>query len=222
MFRRKKYTTKKPTLARQVAVIKKTLRQRKPEVKHFDTSATGALPDNNPTLLLAPYRNIVQGTGDFQSRIGDKISMKKFQFRSIWSLTTTATQAVRCRTIAFIYKRNPDAITTAFSTIINLYLSSTTINTTISPMAFRDWDNQKSFVTLYDKTRMLRSTGNEVSAGSVINWDWVLRIPSSCSQIDYVNNGSSIASNELIIAFLTETDSGVSVNYQYRMQYIDC
>lgn len=215
--KRKFYRKGRKGLAAKVAKLTRMVKVIKPEIKHFDTYAT-VLPDNNPTVALTPYRNIIQSTGDFQGRIGDKIGMKSFRIRTSWLLTAGAVGR-RCRMIAFTYKYNPDAVTSTLSTIINLYLASSTLNSASAPLAFVDWDNKGSFTTLYDKSRMINNTSDLTSPN--IKWDFTIKFPPASRTVNYVNNGSTISRNELFIFFMQELDTGISVDYNYRMEYYD-
>jgi len=216
VYRKRRYTTKKPTLARQVAVIKKTLRARKPELKFYGVSSLSNAVDNNPTLIISPYRSITNGDGDFGQRVGDVLRVGSFHWRSSWLLTGSTPRKVRM--IAFIYKRNPDAVVSNFSTIINLYMNSATVDSEAVVSTFPDWDNRRSFVTIYDKTRVINPI---VDAGSMIQWDTTFKIPQAYRQVQYVNDGSDISANELIIAMIQQYDTNCTVNYQYRYTYTD-
>jgi len=213
---RKRKATKKPTLTRQVALIKKTLTARKPELKHFDTVTSGAIPSTSG-ILYTPFASIQQGLEDYGKRIGDLVRANMLSVRATFE-SPPDTEPVQLRMIVFTYKRNPDAVVTNTNTIINLYLSSTTHATAQFVRAWRDWDNQKSFVTHYDKTFVLKS--DSADNGGMLVKALNLKIPESVSQIQYVNNGSLISANELFLLFIA--DSSLStVDFQTRISYTD-
>jgi hypothetical protein len=120
---------------------------------------------------------------------------------------------------AFIYKQNPDAINSTWATVVNLYLSSAYMNSISAVLADRDHDNSKSFVTLYDKTRVMNPNGENTSAK--IQWDVNLSTPSTYQNITYSAGTTAITHNELYIGFLQEFDSAITVDYHYRYYYID-
>lgn len=218
-YRRKKTTTKKPTLTRQVATLKKMVIAQKPEMKYYDVASTGNLIDNNPTINITPYRNIVQGNLDFANRVGDQIRVNSLHFRSTWTLN--GGYPYRARMFAFIYKRNPDSVASSWSTIVNLYLSSTYMNTVSAVLAERDWDNRASFVTIYDKSRVFNPTDTDVNAAHKTIWDVTLKIPTKYKQVQYVDGGTSVSKNELFIGFIQESDAVLYMNYHYRFSYTD-
>jgi len=217
-FKRKKTTNNKPTLTRQVAIIKKLVHKQKPELKYYDVASTGNTVDNLPSYSITPYRNITQGTSDFANRIGDQIRVSSLHFKTIW--TNTAVYGSRARIFAFIYKRNPDQVVSSWSTIVNLYLSSAYMNTTSAVLAERDFDNRASFVTLYDKTRII-PTATLATGYSALNWDFSLRIPQKYQLVQYVNAGTAVAMNELFIGFIQENDTAIACANHYRMYYTD-
>lgn len=216
-FKRRRFHRKKTTLAKKVAKLSKLVKISKPEIKHFDLSATVGPLTNNPTIYVSPLSNIVQGSGDFQNRIGDKINVKSLRFRTCLSLAAGAVGGQRVRVLAFLFRRNPDAITTTFSTVINLYLSSTTMNTTLAPMAWIDWDNKGSFKTLMDKSVIL----NNVDATIARKYKMDFNVPLKGTKVDYVNNGSTMSKNEIYVCWISENDTGVDLQYQYRVEYTD-
>lgn len=215
--KRKYYRKGRKTLAAKVAKLTKMVRVAKPEIKHYDLSGT-LIPDNNPTVAFTPYRNLVQGSGDFQNRIGDKIMAKTMRIRTTWALTAGAVGR-RCRMIAFTYKYNPDAVTTSLSTIINLYLSSSTLNSSLAPLAYLDWDNKGSFHTLYDKSRTISNISDLTSPYH--KWDFTIKIPTASRPVHFVNNGSTVSRNELFVFLIQELDTGISVDFNYRFEYTD-
>jgi len=216
--RYRKRKTNKPSLARQVAVLKKTVATRAPERKYYDVASTSNSVDNLPSINITPYRQISQGLLDYGNRIGDKIRVSPtFRLKTTWLLNGAT--PVRIRMFAFIYKQNPDAINSTWATVVNLYLSSAYMNSVSAVLADRDHDNAKSFVTLYDKTRVMNPNGENTSAK--IQWDVNLSTPSTYQNITYYAGGTSITHNELYIGFLQEFDSAVTVDYHYRYYYID-
>ena len=83
---------------KSTSVVKKLVKKvnklyRGIETKHSRTSGLGALPDNDPTLAIYPYAAISQGSGDYSSRVGDKITSRFLKFKSVWTLT----ELNRCR-----------------------------------------------------------------------------------------------------------------------------
>jgi len=217
-FRRKK-TTKKPTLKRQVAIINKLVKQQKPELKHYDVGSTGVSIDNNPTFALTPCRNISNGTTDFGTRVGDKILQKAFKVKAQLFLAAASTVGERVRVFAFIYKKNPDQVVSTWATVVNLYLSSTTMNTSTAPFAFLDWDNHSSFKTLYDKTHTLNV--QDSTAAYVKNIDFTIKIPSRYQKVSYVASSAAPSDNELYVGVVSTTDTLVTMAYNTRYYYTD-
>lgn len=204
-------------LAKKVSKLTKIVMAQKPELK-YSWNYSNPTINNAPTAGIFPYRSITVGTGDLNNRIGDNISVKKFTMRG-WLDLPAGSNGQIVRFIAFIYKRNPDAITTAFPTIINLYLESTTMNTVYSPLAYTDWDNHSGFATLADKRVVINPTTSD--KGTKMNFDMTLSIPKAYQEVEYSNGGVYPTSNELIIAFIGDNDDIVSYTHSYRFTYTD-
>lgn len=213
----KRKTTKKPTLKRQVAIIKKLVQAAKPELK-YSWNYNNVTIDNLPTSFVFPYRTISQGTTDLGNRIGDDIMVKKCKFTG-WLDLPAGSNAQIFRFIAFIFKKNPDGVTSSFSTIINLYLESTNMNTVQAPNAFMDWDNHSSFVTLYDKKVAINPSTSDKGTKRV--FDVSLSIPAKYQHVAYANGGTTPAENELVIAFLSDNDNIVYYTYTFKVSYTD-
>lgn len=214
-----KINPKKQTLAKKVKKIEKTLRLRKPEVKYSRLYSNHSI-NNGPTAAIFPYRSIALGTGDDDGRIGDRISVLNVNVKGYFLLFPTY-QSTVVRTIAFIYKHNPDAITTSFATIINLYLDSTSMNTNQAVNSFKDVNNKDSFVTLYDKRHTINMI-DPVTTSTKRTFDFNLRIPAKYKQVEYADGGTSNPThNELIIAQISDTDDLLGYYYQVHTNYID-
>lgn len=214
-----KKPTKTSKLSKKVSKLTRMVKAQKPETKYYDVAVTGTLVDNNPTQFVAPYRQLTVGTADFAQRIGDTIRVNNLKFRSTWTLN--AGYPYRVRMFAFIYKRNPDSVNSSWSTIVNLYLSSAYMNSTSANLSERDWDNRASFVTIYDKFRIMNPTDTNVSAAKKMIWDVNLVIPKKYKTVQYVNGSTSVSQNELFIGFIQESDANVYVDYHYRYTYTD-
>lgn len=215
----RKRTTKKPTLARQVAVIKRTLRTVKPEVKYYRTYGTQYLYQAG--TLITPLKNITQGLSDYGNRVGDKIMLKNFKFRSLVELATAIPYA-NVRYILFQFKSNPDNVTSTASTIINFIAESATNNTTYFPFCFMDWDNKSAFRILKDTGPIVINNPN-VGAGAYareINVNVSFKGPSKA--VEYFGGGTSIAKNELFLLCISNYASA-SINqlYDYQLSYTD-
>jgi len=206
---------KAPTLQKRVRKLERNFFQQ--EVKHYDYAGT-LLPDYTGTVITSPYRLIAQGDTD-TTRDGDKLTVRTMTLRSSWLLNIGQTTACRCRLIAFIYKNNPDSITTSFATIINLYLQSI-LTSSQAPLARQDWDNHGAFVTLYDKSRIIPVQGTTV--GQKVNWDVSLKIPQKYREVSYSAGSSSITNNELYWVFITDRAStAVDCDYNIRTTFRD-
>lgn len=218
--RSRKAYKKRRSVKKDIAVIKKQLRARRPETKHVDSTVIAAGVDNNPTFNIRPYTAIGQGTGDYAERIGDQIKAKFFNCRiQFYKASTIDSRPRRIRLGAFIYKKNPDNAVFSFSTIINLYLASTSMNGTNAPMAFRDWDNHSSFHTLYDKLYVLNQNS---SVEKLLAADFTIRIPTAYQAVQFVAAGTgNVCQNELIVFAIQSEDAGVAVDYQWRLSYTD-
>lgn len=214
---RRRQKQKKETLAKKVSKIEKQLVARKPEVKYSWNYSSPTI-NNGPTAGIFPYRSIAVGTSDLNGRIGDKIHVQSFKCKGYLKLPAAyASSSFRC--IAFVYKHNPDAITTSFATIINLYLESTLMNTNQAINSWVDHDNKDSFATLYDKTIAV----NQYSASTdkVVPYNFSVKIPKKYQGVDYSNGGAYPSENELIIAFLSDTDDLLLYYLNYMVTYTD-
>lgn len=208
---------RKQTLTTKVNKLAKVIKRNKPEVK-YSTDYASVLLDNNPTGSLFPYRLISQGILDINNRIGDNIYVRNIKIQGNLFMAANASPSI-VRTIAFVYKKSPDVVITSFATLINLYLNSTTMNTNQSVNAFRDWDNTSSFATLYDRKQLLAPADSSVSMTKPYNFSF--KIPEAYRNVKYYNGGVYPTQNELIIAFITDTDSIVTYIYTYQMTYTD-
>lgn len=205
------------TLAKKVNRIQRIVNRDKPEKKHYEIGAIGGVMNNDPQFVLFPTRQITTGTSDFGSRIGDKITQVNYNFRG--DLLFTGVSGVRVRLIAFIYKHNPDQAISTWSTIINLYLTSSVMNGVTAPLAYKDWDNNSSFATLYDKYHILNpvdSTGTAVVRKKV---DFNVKIPKAYQEVNYINGGQTPTKNELFICAISSSDSAVTCDYNSRYTY---
>jgi len=209
-------------LEKKVRAIEKRLPSMMPEVKHYDNYGS-ILPDYTGTVCVSPFRGVVQGDTD-GTRTGDKLLVRTATLRSTWAINTNNDGDRRVRLIAFIYKKNPDAITTSYSTIINLYLQSI-LSSDQAPIARQDWDNHGSFKTIYDKSRVIKCSSNNLNLESKIIWDVSLRIPKKYRQIAYSVGSGNITENELIWCFIQDgsggSDTVVEVDYNMRHTYTD-
>lgn len=189
------------------------------EHKYLDSGGAAIVLDNNPTIHYRFLQGITTGTTDASTRIGDKITLgSTIRWRSVmYTAPETAAQTVRL--IAFVVKQNPDGIAVAFSTIINLYLNSSYMNSPLAVLAPQDYDNRFNFVTLYDQ----KKTIHPGAAGTLsqIQWDANIRVPSSCRNIQYFNSTAGISKNELIIALISQYDSTVTMDYSVHFTYTD-
>lgn len=224
MAYKKKYVPKRRKTYKRKSVVKKLVKRvaklyKNIETKHYRIDGLGALPDNNPTLAIRPYPNITQGVTDYGSRIGDKINVKYLRFNSVWELGA-GEYARTARIIVFSMKNNPDGIASAWSTIWNLYMESTYANSVNIVNGVRDWDNRKNFVTHYDVKRTLNKTADS-DASQDFKWDFTVKIPVSCQNVQYFNNSTAVTKNELFIALLQDTDSALSINYVTEFFYSD-
>lgn len=209
---------KRNTLAKKVATLTKKVNILKPELKHYDATALATTINNNPTFAILPTRQIVNGTSDFGQRVGDKILQKQFKFRGDMYLAF-GSPGQRVRFIAFIYKRNPDQVVSPFATVINLYLASATMDTVAAPLAFLEWDNNKSFMTLYDKTHIIN--GDDAALSKLKSVDFTVNIPKSCQQVAFSASTAAPTQNELYVCAISSSDTVTSINYNYRYTYVD-
>jgi len=220
---KKKYVPKKRRSFKRKSTIKKLAKKvnkltRQVETKYYNISGLGALPDNNPTLGIRPYTNISQGLTDYGSRIGDKITVKYLRLNTQWELGA-GVAGRSARIIVFVMKENPDSVAAAWSTIWNLYQESAYANSINVVNGVLDYDNRSGFTTLYDVKRDLNPTNDTLA--STHKWNVNIKIPVRCQKVQYVNNGATISRNELFIALLQDTDTGLSVNYVSQFFYSD-
>jgi len=215
----KKRTTKNNTLAKKVAKLEKTVRFRAPETKHVDDNANGAVIDNNPSWFISPARAISLGEADFSERIGDKVTLKHLQFRgNFYKVVSVSNVPTRVRLIAFIYKKNPDQVVSTWSTIVNLYLTSGGMNSLQAPMTFKEWDNHGSFKTLYDKTYIIN---HDTAADKMVKCDFGITIPKAYSKVSFNVSSQAPTENELFVCAIQSADTGLLLDFQYRLTYID-
>lgn len=210
-------SARRNVLLARVNKIAKMVRAAKPELKYAWNYASTAIT-NDPTAGIFPHRSITQGLTDVGSRVGDDIKSKRFTCTGALQLPALSNGQV-FRAIAFIYKKNPDAITTSFATIINLYLESTTMNTSYAPYAFMDWDNHGDFATLYDRTVVINPSDSAYTTLKKFNFSF--NIPKKYENCVYANGGTYPSENELVIAFVSSGDSVVTYNYTWRLSYTD-
>jgi len=188
------------------------------EPKYWEISGIGALPTNDPSLAVRPYGTISQGDADVGERIGDVLSVSKVHFHTTWNLAAAAAGR-KCRIVAMIFKHNPDAVTTATSTIWNLCMESAQANSINVVNGFRDHDNMSGFSVIMDKAFVLNASDSAVITSKSINF--TLNIPKKYRQVHYVNNGTLISRNELLVYFVQEADTAVDINYVCRFDYTD-
>jgi len=93
------------------------------------------------------------------------------------------------------------------------------MNSQSAVLADKDFDNRKSFITLYDQTRIIHPPPQTGALG--MKWNFNLKFPKSCQLVNYVNAGTSVSQNELFIGFLQENDLNVTINNHYRLYYTD-
>lgn len=213
-FRRKSYK-RKSTLKKLTRKVNKLYRGI--ETKHYNISGLGALPDNNPTLAIRPYPSITQGLTDFGSRIGDKITVKYMKFKSTWEFGSAFGKIGRI--VAFIMKDNSDGIASSWSTVWNLYSESAYANSVNIVNAGVDYDNKKNFVTLYDEKRAFNPQQDTLAQSYI--WDFTIKIPAKCQNVQYIGASTTVVRNELFIALIQDTDSGMSINYVTEFYYSD-
>lgn len=213
---RRKASGRKSAIKKLAKKVNKLYKQ--VESKHFRVAGLGALPDNNPTLAIRHYPNISQGDIDYGNRIGDKITMKRVTFRSVWEHGAGYSGRVG-RIVVFVMKDNSDGIASAWSTIWNLYSESTYANSLNVVNAGHDYDNRGNFVTLYDKTMCFNP--DIADKAKVYKWDFSLTIPPRLQNVQYFAGGVTVVKNELFIALLQDSDTGLSVNYVSEVFYTD-
>jgi len=213
--KRRRSFKKRSTIKKLVKKVNKLYRGI--ETKHYNISGLGALPDNNPTLAIRPYPSITQGLTDFGSRIGDKITVKYLRFKSTWEIGPAAGKVGRI--VAFIMKDNSDGIASAWSTVWNLYSESAYANSINVVNAGTDYDNKRNFVTLYDQKRVFNPQQSTLNQSYV--WDFNIKIPTKCQNVQYIGASTTVVKNELFIALLQDTDSGMAINYVSEFYYSD-
>lgn len=214
--KRRSFKSRKPTVKKLAKKVNRLYRAI--EHKYHEISGIGALPTNDPTLAIRPYGTIFQGDSDVSERIGDVITVKQVRFQMSWELLT-GFSGRKFRVVAMVYKNNPDAITTATSTIWNLCMESAQANSVNAVNCFRDHDNMKSFAVIKDFSFTINPT--DTLAGTTKNVNFVVNIPQRYQQIQYVANGTTISRNELLVYLVAETDGVSSINYVCRFNYTD-
>jgi len=217
-YRKRKVYKKKNNLAKKVTQIQKKLKLFSPEVKHVDAYATTLAIDNNPTAGIFPYRAIAKGTGDYAERIGDDILAKYFQIKGSFILGAGA-GADRFRVVAWIIKNNPDGINSAFSTNINLMLDSAHMNTVEAVNSFLEWDNNANYAKIYDK--MYTINPSTATLPTAKPFSVYIRIPNRYRKVQYTAGTVYPTANELVVAFISQSDTGIVTNFVTRTAYQD-
>lgn len=218
VYRKRRNYKRKEPLAKKVAKIQKQLVARKPETKYSWNYGSPTI-NNGPTAGIFPYRSIAVGTSDLNGRIGDKIHVNSFKCKGYLKLPATyASSAFRC--IAFVYKHNPDAITTSFATIINLFLESTLMNTNQAINSYLDHDNKSSFAVLYDKFFPVNAIAPTV-CDKIQPYNFTVRLPKKYRDVEFSNGGVYPAKNELVILFMSDTDDLLLYYHNYMLTYTD-
>jgi len=211
-------------MAKKIHKIERTLAQRRPETKHQDGSMLAILPKNDGSVMLSPLRNVAQGLSDNTNRIGDKITLKRFTYRSVvYSAAPVTDEALRV--IVFSFKNNPDSNVPFTSAIPNLFLTSAYLGGTNAPYAFQDWDNHGTFKVHYDKTRILKVQFHQpITYSPVSRWKWNITIdfPPGSSEVDWLNGSTTaVTKNEFYVLWLSSTNGTLGVDGSYRLTYID-
>lgn len=136
----KKNTYRKATLTRRVNKIAKTLRQNKPEKKHFDKALDFSCTNNEaPTSMCDIAEGI--GSGD---RIGLRVRPLSLHCNYQLQWNNTATQQTSCRVIIFLDKESDGAVPTR----AQIFEGGGTANTTT---LLNNINEGSRFVILYNK-----------------------------------------------------------------------
>lgn len=191
----------------------------KPELKYAQPTTTISATVNYGGAILAPYRYIAQGTGDANTRIGDKIRATGLQMRMSFFFPATLSNTVY-RVVAFIYKHNPDNVIVNTNTILNMYMDSLYHNTSQAPLFLRDFDNRFAFKTLYDRTFSYSKDTTTVPANKPHQLR--LKIPAKYAQINYFQGGTQPNRNELFILLINDKSaSDLFCDWNFRLTYTD-
>jgi len=211
-------------MAKKIHKIEKTLALRRPETKHQDGQMSAILPRNDGTAAVSILRSVAQGLSDNTNRIGDKITLKRFTFRSVvYSAAPVTDEPLRM--IVFSYKYNPDQVTSTPSAVVNLFLTSALMSGTNAPYTFQDWDNHGAFKVHYDKTRIMKVQHHPPAGDAAVSrWKWYFNIdfPPGSREVDWLNGSTTvICKNEFFILWLSANNGTLGVDGAYRLTYLD-
>lgn len=229
-YRRKRYTKKRTygkrrraTLPVKVTRLSRQVARLKPETKFYFANGAASALSNDFNAMIAPCRDIAQGSPDAGYRIGDTIRIASYQL-DIRTFLAAGAPTKLLRVIVFTYKHNPDSITTAFATIGNLLMeTSYANNSAYAPMAPFDHDNRASFCVHYDKIFHIKPDNGAATAtyGSYRHIRIRPKISNRFREVQYVGAGQTISRNELMVLLITNDDSTMVYDYIGHFRYTD-
>lgn len=207
------------SLAAEVNKIKKQLAVRAPEKKYSIYSPSPGQTANwaGLTSIDSLLSNIVVGTGDFNQRIGDKITITGCRLKYRFNIPS-ANQGALIRVIVFSVKKNPDNIITMGS-MPNLIMESTYMGTVQAPHAPYDHDNRASFIVHYDKVKQFNQAN--VGQTTYVNWPVRFSLGKTGRKINFIAGTASMASNGLYALVLTDQSATINYNLMSWVNYYD-
>lgn len=202
---------------RQIATLLREIRGRRPEMKYTELAVNNSSYANTlGTGSFICWPAIAQGTADFNSRIGDRITAWRLQSR--WTLAVApAVGVVKVRIIYFVYKENPDVVTPSPATVCNFYMNSTYDATPNIVNGTRDYDNRRDFTTLYDQSFVItQQFAAQTPLKSV-----VVNLDLKKMKVQFSAATASIISNSLYCIIVSDSSTSSGYSMVQRTWYTD-
>lgn len=208
-------------------------------VQSYDGSTTLTRADQIVSLPMGS----VQGTADFNQRVGDQVTFKHIDFNYRLNLDALRgpeeTQASTSIRVMLFWDSQPSAITTAGALAVNpVYWPqllqnaplgvTNNIQKTQAILSQKDWDNRKRFQIVYDKIHTLSS--NYTIASTTQNSSLGPRATTGVAsfsknyngqKIRFVAGGSTVQNRQLYLAYLSDVGINPTATTQITRPIID-
>lgn len=187
------------TAATALRVATMVARMVNSEVKYIETTSTGTSVTNLGTLVQ--LHTITQGDGA-SDRDGMSVKPAHLTMRYSAQVSSAAT-ATRLRVIVFRGKQENGSVPTVanFLQVVN-------------PNSPKNWSNKFHYKTLYDRTHVLSSTGNQEIVGKI-----------NQKQFGHINFQQGSANTEnggyYLLLLTDEATNAPSVKYHARLTFYD-
>lgn len=205
------YAVTKQNIRKGILALKKVKRlESQEELKYMQSSNT--LIANNagnvPASLIATLP--VQALGDFNSRIGDQISLKNLYINGYFKFPTGTTTAANYRIIIIKDKKNA-------LTLANQVLPATYLGTAFATLGFKLFDSKEEVKFLKDEC----FTVNQIGVQGQYCFQW--KIPLNYN-VTFNATGTAPDLNDLkIMVVADDAPAPTNVNFYYvwRITYKD-